>query len=389
MIPLHAPEFDVEDETAVLETLRSTWVSTGGPFVEKFEKMMAEFTGTNYAISCANGTVAIQLTLECLKQQMGLVENFFVIIPTETFIATANAVVHSGGIPFPIDSAPGRLNIDILKIEHTLTTQFEWNPNNKFWIHKKTKFPLLAVMPAHIMGWTCDMLSLTEKCKEFNLHLVEDAAEALGVKLLNGRHVGYLGKAAAFSFNANKILTTGGGGMITTNDENFAKKIRHLATTAKTDNLRFCHDEIGYNFRLVSILAALGVSQLPKLPTRILVKKRIFEYYYENLNSSSIKIINENNYCNSNYWINCAQFKSVTACENALNALLKADIQARPLWTPIHRQTAYQRYKQYWEGNDFPEAEKIWKTILSLPSSPNLKEPQIDFICNVIKEAAK
>lgn len=382
MISLHEPTFDESDERLLLEALRSTWVSTGGPLVERFEREFASYVGSKHAVSVANGTVAIQLMLEVLAKTRGVVGPFDVLIPSMTFIATGNAVVHAGGNPVLVDCAPNSLNIDPKAVAACVLGLYEHKLG--VWIAKKTGHPLLAVMPAHIMGYSCDMSELASLCAEYNVPVVDDAAEALGAFFHGGQHVGTQSLAAAFSFNGNKILTTGGGGMIVTNDDAFAKRAKHLSTTAKIDGLRFVHDEVGHNYRMVNLLAALGCSQMAKLPARIERKKEIASLYRAEFAGTSVSVYAEA-HCESNFWLVNAVFRSETAREQALSALMAADIQARPLWTPLHRQPAYEKYR---DQRSFAHAEHAWRHMLSLPSSPSLDDSTVRRIAKIVVTAA-
>jgi len=236
-------------------------------------------------------------------------------------------------------------------------------------------------MPVHIMGWVAPMKELVALSVEFGISIIEDAAEALGVYDLSGSHIGKDGIASVFSFNGNKILTSGGGGMIVTDNDEFAAHLKHLSTTAKTDSLRFVHDEVGYNYRLVNILAALGFSQLKKLPGKLKRKKEIFDQYSRFLNNKDLNVYIQNN-CVSNHWLVNVIFLNSEMRESALNLLIKNNIQARPLWTPCHLQPAYSKYK----NNKYSviNTESIWKKTLSLPSSPQLTNSQIESISSII-----
>lgn len=379
-ISLHEPEFDLEDERAVLETLRSAWVSTGGPKVIEFENELSKYVGSKYGISVSNGTVGLSLMLTALARERGISGTFAVLVPNLTFIATANAVVHSGGLPVFFDTKPESLNPGVEQIEGALHTNFR--KDKVGWALKDSGIPLLAVMPAHIMGWCGDIREIKDFCLKNGIDLLEDAAESLGSFLPTKEHLGRLGRASCFSFNGNKILTTGGGGMIVTDDEVFASRLKHLSTTAKTDGFRFVHDEIGFNYRLVNILAALGCSQLKKLPERINRKKEIFEFYKSNLNPLGQVSVYEEQSCRSNYWLTNLIFESSVLMEDVLVSLNEHGIQARPLWTPNHLQPAYKYFRR--KGQHFPNSTEVWKKVISLPSSPQLTDADLIRICDVV-----
>lgn len=382
-ISLHEPQFDAADIEIVVETLRSSWVSTGGPHVDEFERAFAAYVGMRFAVSVSSGTVGLQLLLETLKRQRAVHGAFEVLVPTLTFIATANAVIHAGGRPVFVDCERERLNVGSMQFESFLALHYV--RSGEHWISKQSGLPLLALMPAHIMGWCADMNSIREFCRRVELPLLEDAAEALGCFDLEGKHLGHHGLAACFSFNGNKILTTGGGGMVVTNDEAFARRAKHLSTTAKTDGLRFVHDEVGYNFRLVNLLAALGCSQLDKLPHRLERKTRIAALYGQVLETVRGVRIHRESHCRSNHWLVNLVFDEPAHREAALSALLGADIQARPLWTPNHLQPAYREFDQ--PTREYPHATWMWERCLSVPSSPQLPDEVIWRICEIIGAA--
>ena len=385
MIALHEPTFDSTDEAAVLEALRSTWVSTGGPFIDRFERGIADFVGAKHAVATSNGTLGLMLALEVTKRNLGITSGFEVIVPTLSFAATANAVLTAGGVPVLADSAIDSMNIDVQDVERLVRESYSYSVTKKLWESRISKLPLVAIMPAHLMGYGCDIVKLRELCEELQVELIEDAAEALGVRENSGKHLGTYGKAGVFSFNGNKILTTGGGGMIVTNDDNFAKRAKHLSTTAKVDGLRFAHDELGYNFRLVNLLAALGCSQLAKLGERLVAKRKVFEKYRQMLTGYQHASVYSEPGFESNHWIVNLLFHSNDLREAVLAALIKENIQARPLWTPGHRLPYLQN-----EGHrKFPNAELMWERVLSVPSSANLTPEVVELICMKIRSATE
>ncbi|MBF0440580.1 MAG: DegT/DnrJ/EryC1/StrS family aminotransferase [Oligoflexales bacterium] len=382
MIALHEPVFDESDEAYVLRALRDGWVSTGGPFVSMFEEAFAKYVGARYAVSVCNGTIGLHLSLEILKRRHGVSGDFYVIVPTLSFIATANAVVHSGGIPIFIDCDEDSINISPSKIEETLSRDFTVM-KSALPLSRKNGKPLLAVMPAHIMGWTTDMNRVASICRSWSLPIIEDAAEALGSFYDGKIHVGRHGAASIFSFNGNKILTTGAGGMIVTNDEEFARKAKHLGTTAKVDTLRFIHDEVGYNYRLANLLAGLGLSQLEKLEQRLCQKRAISEKYREGFSDTSSLTVYSDRHNISNQWLTnivCAHYELK---EKILKTLIEGGVGARPLWAPFHRQPAYSGI----EGilGEYPNADRFWERTISLPSSAHLTDGEIFRIVGLVK----
>lgn len=386
MISLHEPQFDERDEAMVLETLRSTWVSTGGPCVDAFENQFAKYVGSKYAVSVCNGTAALELSLDTLARLKGFDQGFEVIVPTLSFIATSNAVVNAGGNPVFVDSKRNTLNICNEAVIETIRTKYAYKRENKRWYSNASQRPLLGVVPAHIMGWSCDISKLVDDCRALDLDVIEDAAESLGSLIDDSTHTGTLGIAGCFSFNGNKILTTGGGGMIVTNDETFYRRAKHIGSTAKTDGLRFVHDEVGNNFRLVNILAALGISQLEKLPQRLVRKKAIADLYSAEFSKTSIKVHCEEMARPNNWLVNIVLYDCGQR-DVVLNALNENQIQARPLWTLTHRQPAYGNHPQ--KNERFPNAEYMWERVVSLPSSPQISDDSIRHIVGVARAAAK
>ena len=386
MIPLHEPKFSKTDIEAVVETLESGWVSTGGPDVEKFELEFAKYVGSDFAVSFCSGTAAIQVMIEVLRDEMGFSnKNYEVITPSLTFIATANAIVHAGGTPALMDVEHTKMNLSSASIVAAINENYTQDILKKTWTNKTSNLPLLAVLPVNIMGWCCNLAKLAGDLKEMNIPMIEDAAESLGSYDNSGAHTGTLGAMGAFSFNGNKILTTGGGGMVVTNQDRYAKKLKHLSTTAKTDTLRYLHDEVGYNFRMVNILAALGRTQLKTLNSRLKEKAEIADMYRKFLNHpSGIKVYSEELKRPNNWLVNLV-FSSERQRENALRNLNENGVQARPLWTPVHLQPAFKNRAS--ELTKFKNTEFIWKTALSVPTSAHLKEEDIFRICKIILDS--
>lgn len=383
MIALHEPRFTAEDEACVLEALRSTWVSTGGPFIDQFERDVASYVGTKYAVAVANGTIALHLVLEVLKLQSGISSHFDVIVPTLSFIATANAVFHAQGTPILVDCAPGSMNLDPHAVELLLNRFYERGDDGRL-INRQTGNSLLCLLPAHIMGWCCDMQRLQALAQAYRLPIVEDAAEALGARYDDGRHLGQGTTVATFSFNGNKVLTTGGGGMLVTDDPDFARLAKHLSTTAKTDTLRYTHDQVGYNFRMVNLLAALGVAQLRRLPETLARKEAILTYYSQQMEGLPVEVHREK-FNRPNNWLINLVFATETQREAVLDAATRRDIQMRPLWTPAHKLSFLTHINTL--GQSFPYAEDIWSRTLSIPSSAHLTESELSQVMDVLRAA--
>ena len=383
-IGLHEPEFDKDAEEAVLSCLRSSWVSTGGPFIDEFAQEFCRFTEAKYAIPVSSGTTALFICIETLKRQRNIQTSFEVMVPTLSFIASANAVVQAGGKPVFVDTAKDSLNMDVPGAIQRVKSHYQFDPTSELWISKSSGAPLLGIMPVHIMGWAIDIDALAEECSKLKVDIIEDAAEALGVRV-NGRHVGTRSRAGAFSFNGNKTLTTGAGGMIVTNDAALAKKMAHISSTAKTDALNYIHDEVAYNFRMPNILAALGCTQLKKLPETLRKKRQIFETYKREFENVENFVLHEEFIGDSNYWMINLVVNSTEVRDHLIQTLEKQHIQSRPLWTPIHLQPAYQSIKP--RDQVFPHCESLWRRVITLPSSPKLTDEDISTVVGVIKTA--
>lgn len=388
MIPLHEPNISNTEIDYVKRALESNWISTGGPFVDQFEESFAKFVGRKFAVSTSNGTVALQLALEVLKRTQKFTQTTFdVLVPTLSFIATANAVVHAGGRPVFVDCTKDSLGMGSIQLGNLLD-QFYVRRSDGYWIAKDTGACILGVMPAHIMGWGGQIKAISEICRETGLPLIEDAAESFGSRhLTDHKHLGCDGMAAVFSFNGNKILTTGGGGMLVCDDVEFARRAKHLSTTAKTDPYRYEHDEVGFNFRLVNVLAAMGLAQLERFEQTRCRKIEIASTYDRLFaNAVGIKLYKERGY-DANQWLNNIVYDTKEMMESSFDRMRQAQIGARPLWKPFHLQKAFEHIKQ--PIKSWPNSEWFWERTLSLPSSPSLSDDSINKIAQVALNLSK
>jgi perosamine synthetase len=382
-IGLNEPAISGNEWKYVKECLDTGWVSSAGKYVDLFEKRISEYTKAKYAIACVNGTSAIQLSLLL----SGLKPDDEVLVPTITFIAPVNAVYYNGAVPIFMD-CDDYYNIDIEKTIDFIRNETklinvkssETNNDIPITINKKTSKRVSAIIPVHVWGnavWLDELLSL---CLERNISVVEDASESLGTFYSKGnnfeKHSGTLGKLGCLSFNGNKIITAGGGGMILTNDKKLAEKARYLTTQAKDDPIRYIHDEVGYNLRLTNIQAALGVAQLENLPNFLKRKKEIHFLYaeaVEKIKGMSIAIVPD--YANNNHWMNLLQIES-DECEDREMLMRRFDscgIQTRPVWAPNHLQKPYRHCQSY----KIEKAEQMVNSSLCLPSSSNLTNKNI------------
>ena len=380
-IPLSVPSLNGNEMQYVKECIDTEWVSSAGKYVDLFEQKITEFTGSKHAVACVNGTAAIQISLRLA----GVTPGDEVIVPTLTFIASVNAITYCNAIPVFMD-ADKYYNIDPEK-----TIEFIKNETifkNGFTYNKKTNNKITAIIPVHVWGNACWLDELIELCNKQNISIVEDACESLGTFYNNGKykgkHTGTIGKLGCLSFNGNKIITTGGGGMILTDDESLAEKAKYLTTQAKDDPIRYIHDEIGYNFRLTNIQAALGVAQLEQLPEILKRKKEIYDFYQSTIeNIDGFSLSNPPDYADNNHWLNLLQIDSNNygeGRESLMNRLEKNGIQTRPAWKLNHEQKPYKNCQHYKIEN----AKKLVEKSLCLPSSSNLTNENLNKIVSVL-----
>lgn len=365
IIPLHEPYFGGNEWLYVKECLDTRWVSSVGKYVDLFEEKLAEFTGVKRAVAVVNGTEALHI---CLKL-VGVQPNDEVLIPALTFIATANAVIYCGGVPHFVDSEFSTLGLDADKLRSYLREIVEIRSNECY--NKFTNRRIKAVVPMHTFGHPVDLDKLAAVCEEFYLELVEDTAESLG-SYYKGRHTGNWGKVSAVSFNGNKVITTGGGGAILTNDSEIAKLAKHITTQAKLPHKwEFRHDMIGYNYRMPNINAALGCAQLEQLPD-FLEKKRQLAKRYQRLfsNIKGADFMTEPEFAQSNYWLNAIllapEYKEKR--DELLTLTHEQGILSRPAWDLMYTLPMFTACPKM----DCSAAESIAGRLINLPSSVNL-----------------
>lgn len=359
---LHEPSFAGREWEYVKECLDTGWVSSVGKFVDRFEQQLADYTGVKRAVAVVNGTAALHV---CLRL-VGVERDDEVLIPTLTFIATANAVSYCGAIPHFVDSEESTLGLAPAKLADYLTDIAEMRPQGCF--NKLTGRRIKAVVPMHAFGHPVDLDPLLEVCERFRLELVEDAAESLG-SFYKGRHTGNWGKVSALSFNGNKVITTGGGGAILTNDEELGRYAKHLTTTAKVPHKwLFVHDHIGYNYRLPNLNAALGCAQMEELPGFLAAKRKLAERYRAHFAGiDGVRFFSEPDFAHSNYWLNVLLLEPQHAGQR--DALLAATndlgIMTRPAWTLMHKLTMFADCPRM----DLSVAESLESRLINIPSS--------------------
>ncbi len=362
---LHEPCFAGNELTYLKECVDSTFVSSVGKFVDRFELDLAAYTGAKHVVAVVNGTSALHIAL----QLVGVKHGDEVLIPALTFIATANAVSYCGATPHFVDSEESTLGLDpnALREYLRITCQIQ----NGQCINKSTGRVIRAVVPMHTFGHPVNMDGVLAVARDFHLALVEDAAESLG-STYHGLHTGTFGLMGILSFNGNKTITTGGGGAILINDAELAHRVKHITTTAKVPHRwNYVHDEIGYNYRLPNINAALGCAQLEQLPVFLAEKRRLFDRYqgaFADVPQS--RIFSEPKDCRSNYWL-----QALILDESAINqkdAILATTndmgLQTRPAWTLMHRLAPYRDCPKM----ELPVAESLEQRLINLPSSARL-----------------
>ena len=376
-IPLSVPSLNGNELKYVKECIDTEWVSSAGKYVDQFEQKIAEYTGAKYAVACVNGTSALQVSLRLA----GVKSGHEVIVPTLTFIASINAVIYNNATPIFMD-ADQYYNIDAEKTIEFIKKETIFK--NGFSFNKTTDKKISAIIPVHVWGNACWLDELIDLCEERNISVVEDACESLGtiysLGKFNGKHTGTIGKLGCLSFNGNKIITTGGGGMILTDDEDLAEKAKYLTTQAKDDPVIYVHDEIGYNFRLTNIQAALGVAQLEQLSSILKRKKEIHELYNNSIkNIKGMSLSTTPEYANNNHWLNLLQIDSTLYegdRESLMKKLEKNGIQTRPVWKLNHEQIPF-RKRQYYK---IEQANELVEKSLCLPSSSNLTNKNLEMI---------
>ncbi|MBP2636930.1 MAG: aminotransferase DegT [Firmicutes bacterium] len=364
-IGLHEPYFGGQEWQYVKECLDTGWVSSVGKFVDLFEEKLAEFTGVKKAIAMSNGTSALHICL----QLVGVQQNDEVLVPALTFIATANAVVYCGAVPHFVDSELKTLGIDAGKLKEYLAGITEVRNNECY--NKYTGRRIKAVVPMHTFGHPVDLEAIAAVCREYNIELIEDAAESLG-SYYNGKHTGNWGRVAAVSFNGNKVVTTGGGGAVLTNDEELGRLAKHLTTQAKVPHKwEFQHDMVGYNYRMPNINAALGCAQLEQLPEFLQKKRQLTRRYQEVFDQiNGVDLFIEPKFATSNYWLQAILLAPEYAWQRdeLLAASHEQHILMRPVWNLMYTLPMYQTCPKM----DCSVAEDISRRLINLPSSVNL-----------------
>ncbi len=381
-IPLCAPEVRGNEWRYIKECLDTGWVSSAGSFVERFETELARYVGAEHAVATASGTAALHIALLVA----GIEPEDEVLVSTLTFIAPANAIRYVGAWPVFMDAEPDCWQMDPGKVADFLEKECQWADGRLQ--HRATGRRVKAILPVHILGHPVDLGPILELARKYELTVIEDATEALGAKY-KGQRVGRHGDIACFSFNGNKIITTGGGGMIVTDNEAWADRAKYLTTQAKDDPVEYVHNAIGYNYRLTNLQAAMGCAQLEQLEDYVAAKRRIASSYTTSLsNLPGITPMQEAAWAFSTYWmytvlIDAARYGMDSRA--LLRQLEQSGIQTRPLWQPMHRSLAHSGSPSY----HCDVAERLAQEALSLPCSVSLSEKQQAAVITSVRSQAR
>ena len=378
-IPLSVPDLSGTELSYLQECISTNWLSSSGPFVHKFETELAKYVGVSQAVATSSGTAALHIALLIA----GIEPNDEVLLPTLTFIAPANAVRYCGAWPVFIDADPKTWQMDVKKA--ALFIDEECMAVDGYLINRNSGRRVKAILPVHLLGHPVDMAAVMELADKNGLHVIEDATESLGTKHY-GQMLGSIGHVGVFSFNGNKLITSGGGGAVVTESPELAARARYLSTQAKEDSIEYIHHEIGYNYRLTNVQAAIGLAQIEDIDRRLERKRAIAKRYQSELKDlQGITTPVEPNGTLSSWWLYTILVEKTFGIDSRslLKILESKSIQARPLWQPLHRSPAHNDVSAY--GGTV--ADHIYASALSLPSSVGLSETDISRVTQVIKEA--
>ena len=386
MINLSVPNLSMDILDNLKECLESGWVSTGGRFIPEFETKVKNYMKTKFAAGVQSGTAGLHMSLQVL----GVQRDEEVFVPTLTFIAAVNPTTYLGASPIFID-CDDSLCMDPIKLEKFCSEECDFKEG--VLVNKKTNKKIRALVVVHVFGNMADMEKIMDIAKKYNLKVLEDATEALGTYYTEGKYkgkyAGTIGDIGVLSFNANKIITTGGGGMVVGDNEELVEKVRFLSSQAKKDTLYFIHDEIGYNYRMLNLQAALGTSQIDQLESFIETKIKNYEIYKEELEKiEGLEILPFVEGIRANHWFYSLKIdkkKYGIGRDELLQKLVDAGIQTRPIWGLIHQQKPYSACQNY----KIEKALYYYDRILNLPCSSNLTEKEVYQVIEKIKEFKK
>ena len=362
---LHDPYFSKYEIPFLKKCIDTGYVSTAGPMVSKFENKIKKFTKSKHAISIVNGTESVKIALIC----SGVKKDMEVFVPSLTFVGSVSPIVDIGAIPHFVDSDEDDFGVDINKFKKYLEDNTIFKNNKTF--NKKTGKVIKAIIPVHVFGHPCRIDEIIKICKKKNIIVIEDSTESLG-SFYKNKHLGTFGLTGCLSFNGNKIITSGAGGMIITNNTKIAKRARHLSTTAKVQHeYEYIHNDFGFNLRMTNISAALGLAQFKNLKKFIKIKRRIFLMYHNGFKyMKNVKIFKENKFSKSNYWLQTMILdNNIKSIKNELiEKLISKGIKVRPAWKLISTLKPYKKFPSM----DLEGAKNIYSKIVNLPSGVNI-----------------
>lgn len=380
-IPLCVPEIRGNEWEYVKECLDTNWVSSVGSYVDRFESALAGYVGARHGVATVNGTAALHIAL----MLAGVEPDDEVLTSTVTFIAPANAIRYVGAWPVFMDADPQYWQMDPNKLTEFLDQECAWRDHALY--NKTTGRRIKGILPVHVLGHPVDMDPILEAARKFDLKIIEDASESLGARYKN-RTVGSFGEASCFSFNGNKLITTGGGGMITTDNDEWALEAKYLTTQAKDHAIEYIHHKIGYNYRLPNILAAMGVAQMEALDEYVRTKREIASRYAALLDGiPGITCMTEAPWAFSTFWMYTILIEPDRYgldSRQLLQRLADRSIQTRPLWQPLHLSKAHQHCQAY----KCSVSEHLYREALSLPCSVGLSPEDQDRVGEAIRECA-
>ena len=378
MIPLSIPHLEGNEWTYVKECLDTGWISSAGAYVNQFEQQVADYVGAKYGVACMNGTAGLHIA----QLLLGIGEEAHVLAPNVTFIATLNAISYAGAEPILVDVDPANWQMDLDLLDTWMEAHTAWvQVEGKQWrVYGRTGKPIKAIMPVHVLGNMGNIEQLVVLAQKYNLEIIEDSTEALG-SFYKGRHAGTFGKIGVFSFNGNKIISTGGGGVIVTDDAELAKRAKHLTTQAKTSAMEYIHDEIGYNYRLVNVLAAIGVAQMERFEGLLEKKQRMDAYYRQELAGVGDIVFQEvPDGVVPNGWLFTFKTQQMRMLLEFLNA---REIQSRPFWMPMNQ---LQMFADCTYVQTHNHSAQIYESCISIPSSAGISPEELQTVVAAIRE---